>query len=271
MHRLRAAVSAQAPVRTFALKGPCGESDGPGVSIVPFLLFAMLAAPALALLRRAGRGPGIERLVALFLLLLGLGMALRLHAVGDGGRVDPVANAAGHVALSGAVLFLYRFTRVVFRPDALWARRLELVGAGGTLATLGVLALDGGYSDETAASILAANAFRALSCGWSFAEALRYRRSMQRRAALGLGDPLVANRFLLWSLWMGSLTLSLAFVLAMRVAAHASGPALESMVPALLPIVRGVMAATSGAALVALWLTFFPPPAYQRWAGNVAR
>jgi hypothetical protein len=94
------------------------------------------------------------------------------------------------------------------------------------------------------------------SFAWCAAEALLYHRRMRRRLRLGLADPVVANRFLLWG--VASLGLVVAFLtfLAAKLAgvnAATSGPFLATSFAAAL--VCGV----------AMWLAFFSPAAYTRW------
>jgi hypothetical protein len=225
------------------------------------LLFGLLAAPAVKLLLRSRQRA--ERQVSAFLLLLGAGLALRIGSI-EGETIAHVPNAVGHVALSLAGIPLVLFTRGVFRPSEPWARWLSWAGIAGTLATLPLLALDGGFANEQAASLLAVNAFRALACVWSCAEAIRYRRLMSRRAALGLADAVLVDRFRLWSIWMGALTVSFTFVLAIRIAGALTGFGPEFF-PSVLPIIRAVMATSLAVALVAPTLTFAPPRAYLRW------
>ncbi len=54
--------------------------------------------------------------------------------------------------------------------------------------------------------MLTTNTARIVPTAWACYESLRYYRSMHRRQTLGLADPIVANRFLLWSIWTGAVT-----------------------------------------------------------------
>ena len=87
-----------------------------------------------------------------------------------------------------------------------------------------------------------------------------YWRRMRRRAALGLGDPLVTNRFGLWAL------------------ASATGVVclLTSVPPLYLPAGSALLLAdlvvfgAAGVATASLyWLAFFPPARYRSWASRV--
>ena len=92
--------------------------------------------------------------------------------------------------------------------------------------------------------------------GWAAGEALGHYRASRRQRALGLADPVLANRFLLWgvasvtsSVLMGGIV---ACVLTRMTILHE-------------PLPLAAMAA-SGAVMSGTWyLTFFPPRSYQRF------
>jgi hypothetical protein len=95
-----------------------------------------------------------------------------------------------------------------------------------------------------------------IAYGWTAYEGFRHHRLMLRRARVGLGDPVVANRFLLWA-FAGSLQ-----VLSDVVSAHAlwSGANLVTDL--------GSVLATAGVGVVnsvLLVLIFLPPARYVRW------
>jgi hypothetical protein len=86
---------------------------------------------------------------------------------------------------------------------------------------------------------------------WSGYEAFRFHGLMRRRLQLGLADPLVTNRFLLW----GLAQIAALAGLSMRVLdAHGVGVQVAAV----------VMPTAGLASAVAYWITFFPPEAYRR-------
>ena len=99
-------------------------------------------------------------------------------------------------------------------------------------------------------------------------ESFRYWLMLRRRLRLGLADPVVTNRFLLWAVFATGSTLNYVADLASRslywwaygtvqpVPAH-----LAAMVGPTI-IVTMILGAVSA---VTLFLTFFPTPAYRRW------
>ncbi|MBW2233217.1 MAG: hypothetical protein JRH17_22765 [Deltaproteobacteria bacterium] len=86
---------------------------------------------------------------------------------------------------------------------------------------------------------------------WSGYEAFRFHGLMQKRLHLGLADPLVTNRFLLW----GIAQVAALTGLSMRVL-DAHGVLTE--------IAAVMMPAAGLGAAIAYWVTFFPPEAYRR-------
>jgi hypothetical protein len=95
---------------------------------------------------------------------------------------------------------------------------------------------------------------------WTLVESYRYYGLMRRRLALGLAQPLVTNRFLLW----GSASLGTALATW-----SSSIPFLLIHQPAALaawtPPIQ-IFTATVGVATVTVYyLTFFPPAWYRRW------
>ena len=226
------------------------------------VLCGLLSLPALRLLRRSGE----ERLVGLFFLASGIGFGARVAAVGDTGT-SPVLNGLGHLGLSLACIALYRFTRSVFRPGARAGRIAEQTGIVASVVTLVAVLATGGVTNEQSLSVLAANAVRMSSYAWSFGEALRYWSMMQKRVGLGLADPIVSNRFGLWSIWMGGLTLMLGIVLVLRLLGLIFGlqPSMMSiLLPQVLPLLRLLLASVALVTGTAVWLTFFPPRFYAR-------
>jgi hypothetical protein len=96
-------------------------------------------------------------------------------------------------------------------------------------------------------------------------ESYRYYALMRRRLAIGLVEPLVANRFLLWGTGalgtaLATWTASIPFLLMGR----------PEVAVAWMPAIQ-VTTACFGVVTVAIYyLTFFPPAAYRRWVVGAA-
>ena len=109
--------------------------------------------------------------------------------------------------------------------------------------------------------------------GWAFVESFRYYIMMRRRVALGLAEPVVTNRFLLWTLWTAGLTILPLVVTAVRAVqlAHfgasdpASGLVFSEEAAWSLAVVRSTVMGVGPVIIAALWLSFFPPRSYVGW------
>jgi len=226
-----------------------------------------------ARLWRSGAPGSAERWLALTFGALGCGVLPRLAAARmlsnyDTGLLALSLNAASHFAIEAAIIGLSLFTRRVFRPTGrvAWAFVACVAGVSGALTLWLVATTD---SDQEASALaLAVNLTRAIPVLWAFAECARYARLMRRRVALGLADPLVANRFVLWSIWTGALGFAAILLFAVRSRAfwlqlHGVDPRVA--MPAAIPITGALAGIAVVSAGVAVWLAFFPPASYRRW------
>lgn len=169
-----------------------------------------------------------------------------------------VANlliALGVVALAVGVWRIYRATEP-------WA--VVVCGLGVAWVLSGWAWSSLGDVLPTTVAATPANAFfvtgRSAVYLWGAFEGFRYSAMLRRRAALGLGDPVVAHRILMWGLFSGTMgTLAVASLTA----GFVLGDAYSSWTPGLFltPVLSLV-------ASVCLWLGFFPPAAYQRFVAR---
>jgi hypothetical protein len=93
---------------------------------------------------------------------------------------------------------------------------------------------------------------------WLMIEGIQYHRMMRKRVRLGLADPLVANRFLLWAI-AGGFSIVILSTSLPPIFLDPVEWALLLQFDLLLFGVGGVGAAAF------YWLTFFPPGTYRRW------
>jgi hypothetical protein len=92
------------------------------------------------------------------------------------------------------------------------------------------------------------------SYGWSTGESLRYYALMRRRVQAGIGDALVANRFLLWGVGTLATVLVTLLYAILQLFGHYQLPASLVGVSSLLVLVTAISE----------WLAFFPPRAYRK-------
>ena len=175
-----------------------------------------------------------------------------------------LANAAGMI---GILMFTHR----VFRPRARWARRVVLLAAALSAVAFVVTAAVERFEIRVIPnpSYLAVVAARVAAMVWMTVESLLYFGQLRRRQRLGLADPLLVNRFLLWGIWAGSVALvQLADPIARFWYWWITGTTVQWLPEVGRTIIVFMIATTSalGAVTAAtLFLTFFPTAAYKRW------
>jgi hypothetical protein len=232
------------------------------------LVSAAVATRLLLLARRTRERP--ELLLGLGILgtaVLGYGLMIASLVMRGGAPVaqtipQRALHGAGEIAHDLGVTMIVLFVASVFRARERWARAL----AGVMLASLwsGLLGVE--LANRFRETGITGGGFWWLRYAviWSYSvwmaiESFAYWRQMKRRVALGLAEPLVANRFLLWGL------ASLGTTLATW---SASIPFFLARDPELALAWQGVIqtgTATVGLATVGIYaLTFFPPAAYRR-------
>ena len=168
-----------------------------------------------------------------------------------------VVRAGMDVGVACQMLFTWR----VFRPHERWA-------AGVFAATLVLLAiLLAGYASagELANPFYRGPWFWAevpvlvLGLAWGAGESLAYWAKMRRRLRLGMADPVVTNRFLLWGI-----------AIAAGVVALALPPLFALFGQGGHAVLAGLTACAGLVALTGYALTFFPPRAWRRFVARRA-
>jgi len=225
-----------------------------------FLTVSVVVGTRLLLLARRTRKLPELAIGLNFLLAGAVGYSLLLAA--ESVRVLPSpwdgrASFAGVTAISLGAGFVALFSRTVFRPSSLAARTaVLLVCAWLALGVFGswmlhVLRVESGLAGWLGR--WGPNLGLLTAYGWAAFEPFRFHLLMRRRMRLGMGDPLVANRLLLW----GVGTIAIAGVAAIHLVAQIFG---RFELP---PSWIGVVSLLVLAAGIAEWLAFFPPRAWR--------
>jgi hypothetical protein len=236
------------------------------ISTAAFCLFCLAIGVRLQLLaRRTGGRP--ERLLGLGLGLTGgvgygilIAVSLARQAVGDA-----PAPALAFWGLVGkgihdvGVVMMLTFIVTVFRPGVAWARGLAgamvavlVVGYLGNALTGGFASMRLGFWYWVGFSVIGTYPM------WAASEAFRYHGLMRKRRAIGLADPILVNRFLLWG--VASL-FSVAAIWTISLPAILDLPLAEQQQVA--PASMSLTALWGIGAISAYWLTFFPPAWYR--------
>ena len=213
---------------------------------LPILIHALRAGDRLAaLLASSLVVDGVEWVFwAIYLYWPGLDPAQR----------DAAATAC-RIGISASILCLGCFTWLTFRPQSRAATLFFGASAGGMTAGFlgsGMVGDWPGFRSDHI-WIWIENLAQIAVYGWGCVEALLYYTGARKRAALGLADPLVANKFALWGIYSGSYGIvQLQFIIALASPDGYTGLGQLDIVLTLI----GVMA---------LWIAFFPPRFYQAW------
>jgi hypothetical protein len=198
-----------------------------------------------------------EAWIGLFFIASALGSegVFRGFAELDPGRAVQMVNF-GVAALTVATVSGYAFTYTVFRRGEPWARAVVVAG---TLLGLfgGWYQLAGPTGTADVKGLCVQFLIGRVACfAWGTYEALRAYAMAHRRLALGLADPVVVNRFLLFGIWfavMGLMPVTLALTRMY------GGVDAQAVATGIGPKIVGTIMA------VALVLTFFPPRKYLDW------
>jgi len=232
------------------------------IGFVAFLVSSLVIGVRLLVLwRRTRQLP--ELLIACGILGIGpVGLTFVMVAT-SGEQMFPtlasVCLAAGLLSTSGGAFAAAIFNWRVFRPDVPWLRLV--LGAMAVLFVGSFIweAISSGFANPTEAysglrlpSLLSTSILL-----WGAAESLRYYAMMRRRAKLGLADPLVTNRFLLWGLGIGAAGVGSAISVTAQTVTG------QNMLA--IPWVTLSNSFHGFTAAVLMWVAFIPPGFYRRF------
>jgi hypothetical protein len=217
------------------------------------------------LLFLARRSRALPELILGGSLIMGGVIGALLEAGGLAGIRDLPAQLVGRLLLSGklfglvGLLLTGLFTWRVFRPGERWAGLVVGALVACSFSGLCGFAWHGTFSTEEIPTLwfVVELTGRVGAPCWMVLEASRYHGLMRRRLRLGLADPVVTNRFLLWALAAG---FSIVLLLTSAVPVFLDPILHEAfLVASLLTFsVCGVVSS------VCYGLAFFPPAAYRR-------
>jgi hypothetical protein len=237
------------------------------VSTYAFVLFCMVLGVRLVRLSlRNSARPELYLGSALFLMGgVGYGILITMSFArgwfGEAGMVwIPGVSLLGKALHDVGVLCMIAFILTVFRPIETWARALAAAMAAAIVVGYVGHAFAGGFKTITQSAWywLGFATIGTLPL-WNATEAFLYHGQMQRRAALGLADPMVVNRFLLWGI--ASIFSALA-VWTVSIPSLLQLPIDRQM--SLAPFTLSITAIWGIGSIGSYWLAFFPPAWYAR-------
>jgi hypothetical protein len=183
-------------------------------------------------------------------------------------------HAVGQLCMGVGFAMIFLFTQRTFYPASATAKLFVKVMCMAIAASLLVRAFHEGFAISVSPGPMhwVFYFLRLSALLWASAASIVYWIRMRKRARLGLADPMVANRFLLWGLWaIGSSLTALAEPIARLVYAAVAGEsatAADSIQGTAGSLIQTTLAITSVLCLFTtsvLWLAFFPTRRYREW------
>lgn len=235
-----------------------------GIAMLLFIGTCSTVGVRILLLFLKTRGAA-ELYCGLGFLLIGLLGYPSLLASGVGRMTVGEANIPLHLfgmaATCSGIGFFYAFTAAAFRGKAPWTQSLtwasaSMVGTSFFGTCYSLLTADPSMNSyEVVKTWSVVLQVPTIACfAWTAYEGFLQWGMARRRVAIGVGNPLIANRFLLWgSFGAATLLLTLLFSLAQLLGIVTSTHTALHTCAALLG---------SGASL-AVYLSFFPPKRYE--------
>jgi len=231
--------------------------------LISALIYLYVGTRLRRLASRTGEAP--ERLLgAMFLVTAASLLIYDLPIILDSELLWTPLNFAGRVTYLPAPVLLAVFTRKVFRPKGAWgdwvvygSAILLVAGVGGSV-----------WSGDLEGFSVSSPWFWAEWTGytvpyvWAGAEALAHHRRARRRLRLGLCDPLVCNRYLLWGVF-GAAQVMVSLAIIPAYAEYEQGGAFGAMWDM-------VISAGEIGSLALIGLIFFAPAFYRRWINGNA-
>jgi hypothetical protein len=230
------------------------------VATIGFIAIGGVVGARLLLLARRTRQPAELWLGLALFAIAGLAYPLVITAGGEPKGFQRVLSALGNALLCFGWSCLWVFTWTTFRREATWARVLAISAVAASVLLSGRRIVRLAVDDDVTLSTATIDGLGPLLLAmadyvWTSIEAFRYRAMLNRRVRLGLADPTVANRFLLWGL-MGVFSF-LSLVMPVVGAFHRT--------PDSVTISRIVTGSSGIVCAVVMYLAFMAPQSYLDW------
>lgn len=172
-------------------------------------------------------------------------------------------NFLGRFATDVGVVAVAWFTWIVFRKDAAWAKWLVVGCAVLAFGGLGISVLEGDWDGLDPLNYLGFPIEwlgETLPAAWVAVEGFRSYLGARKRVRFDLCEPIVANRFMLWSLFGVTQTISMVVYLFINLAFAVTGT--------ITPLADTAMGVSEICTIATVWLAFFPPELYRNWLAH---
>jgi hypothetical protein len=227
------------------------------ISIAAGVFYLIAGYRLLRLSRRTGEHP--ELLLGIYFAFSGLWYVLynAPYLLGMEALPPLIGKGIEWLYVVGVVPYLL-FIRSAFRPGSAWATAVVIVCTLFMFAGAIVTSVTGELSitlDDPA--FLIEWIGYTVPCVWMCCEGALSNAAARKRVRIGLCDPIVANRYLLFACFGFCQTAACASELSWAYV-NSTGAASSSISEVLL-------GGTEIASVAVLWLAFFPPLVYRRW------
>jgi hypothetical protein len=238
------------------------EAFALGASLA-FIVTGAVVGARLILLARRTRGTAEGCLGLALFAIAGLAYPVLIVSAGldTGTKRAMAATGAGLLGFGWSCLWIFTWT--TFRREAAWARAISILAIVATLVISAWRIVRIAGDDPSALQLPSVHSLGPQMLAqavyvWTSVEAFRYWTMLKKRVRLGLADPTVANRFLLWGL-MGVFSFA-SLVVPIASTFHRSAD--------MLTLSRLAVGITGTVCSTVLYLAFLPPKAYLRWVGR---
>jgi hypothetical protein len=150
------------------------------------------------------------------------------------------------------------FIRSAFRPNSAWSTALVIACTLFLFVGAAASSFGGGFSNSLDdPRYLIEWVGYTVPCFWLCCEGAISHSAAKKRVRIGLCDPIVSNRYLLFAGFGFCQIIGGAVEIVWAYGNSAAGTAL--------PLMDGLLGAAEIASVAFLWLAFFPPRVYRRW------
>jgi hypothetical protein len=222
--------------------------------LIAFVIAALVTLVGLRLCARSlDRRAAPEFALASAITLLQPGIVLLAYAL-QTPKPELFSLSLGCITAGTAAIAL--FAQLTFRPRVGWAR---------VVVALLIAFLCYGHSLQLPRLIATSEphfvyiSARLLLLGWAAFEALHHRALYARRKRIGMFNPVIGNRFLLFGIWTSLMAINALGTMLFVVLGQRFG--LLEWRTWTFGVARGV----SLFLLISMWLIFFPPRRYLTW------
>jgi hypothetical protein len=224
------------------------------------IFFIVAAVPLLRLARRTQQLP--ERILGITFLLMGVSyLFYEIPFALESEALLVPFSLVGRLLWNASVVTTAAFTRVVFHPDQRWAGALV---RGIVILLFAGLAVSFHHGDLEGMAPIGNPGFwlewvgQVIPFVWIAVDALTEYSTARRRARIGLSNPLVANRYLLFAGFGLVQLATIVLLIPMYIGYETDNSGFTDTTDQL-------MGSLEMLTIAMIWLAFFPPRLYRRW------